>query len=67
MTLADNVQHSFPQEIEEIRGLQLRIYREIGILAVAAELNVSTEQCELLGEADVDDKNSVQGKDGMAA
>ena len=67
MTFAEDLQHPVSYETDEIRGLQLRIYREIGILAVAAALNVSAEECEPFGEVDIGDKASMPRGDERAA
>lgn len=50
MIFADDVQCPLPRKTEDARDLQLRLYREIGISAVAAALLVGAERREPIAE-----------------
>jgi hypothetical protein len=67
MIFAKDVQHPVPQKTEDARDLQLRLYREIGISAVAAALAVGAERRELADELGLADVSSVRRDDDLAA
>ena len=67
MISAEDVQHPVPQKTEDARDLQLRLYREIGISAVAAALEVGAEQREPIGEPGLADVPSELRGDDLAA
>ena len=56
-----------PQMPQDAYDLQLRLYREIGILAVAAALNVSAEAREPIAERSLADLPAVLRGDDIAA
>ena len=67
MISAEDVRHPVPQKTEDARDLQLRLYREIGIAAVAAALEVGAERREPIGEPGLADVASVPCGDDRAA
>jgi hypothetical protein len=67
MIVAEDVQHPVPQETEDARDLQLRLYRDIGIAAVAAALVVGAERREPIGEPGLADVAAVPRGDDRAA
>ena len=50
MIFKRDFQHPVPDKTEDARDLQLRLYREIGISAVAAALEVGAKRREPIGE-----------------
>ncbi len=66
MIFAKDVQHIASQKSEDARDLQLRLYRDIGISAVAAALNVLAERRDPIAEPRCADIPLVQRGDERA-
>lgn len=67
MISAEDVQHRLPRNTEDARDLQLRLYRQIGISAVAAALNVGAERHEPIVQPSHADIPAVLRGDDLAA
>jgi hypothetical protein len=59
--------HPVPHKTEDAHDLQLRLYREIGISAVAAALEVGAERREPIGEPGLAEAPTVARGDVLAA
>ena len=67
MISAEDAQLDRPQMPQDAHDLQLRFYREIGISAVAAALNVSGEGREPAAEPSLAEVPAVLRADDLAA
>jgi hypothetical protein len=66
MISIEEMKHRVPRVTEDVHDLQLRLYREIGISAVAAALNVSAERQNTPAERRLADLPAVL-RDDLAA
>jgi hypothetical protein len=67
MISIEEMKHRVPRVTEDVHDLQLRLYREIGISAVAAALNVGVERQDTSAELRLTDLPAVLRGDDLAA
>lgn len=67
MICAEEFQRPVPKKIEDARALQLRLYREIGISAVAAALAIGAQRREPISESRLADAPVIPRADDLAA
>ena len=67
MIRAENAQHPVSQKTQTARELQLKLFHEIGIAAVAAALAARAKQREPVAELEPADVGSPRSDDDLAA